>query len=65
MGAALRLVLLLLLAACGGQPYQGDFCLLATALRPNAGAWAAADALFRQQVVLHNETGAALCGWQP
>lgn len=65
MGALRRLALLVLLAGCGGQVQRSDFCLLAAPLRPNAGAWEAADRVFKQQIVLHNETGAALCGWEP
>ena len=65
MGPALTLALLLLLAGCGTQSYQGDFCLLATPLRPNGAAWDVADQSFKQQIVLHNETGVELCGWRP
>ena len=65
MGKALSLLCLLLLTACSGAAYESDFCLLAAPLRPNGAAWDAADQLFKQQVVVHNETGARLCGWQP
>jgi hypothetical protein len=70
MGQALRagavLALAALLAGCGGgATYLSDFCLQAKPLRPNAAAWAAADRSFKEEIVLHNETGAALCGWMP
>lgn len=70
MGQALTrtalLALLALLAGCGGgTTYVSDFCLQAKPLRPNAAAWTAADRSFEEQIVLHNETGATLCGWTP
>jgi hypothetical protein len=69
MGQALRPVAVLVFAAwlagCGGASYVSDFCLQARPLRPNAAAWAAADRSFKEALVLHNETGTALCGWTP
>jgi hypothetical protein len=64
MGKALSL-LCLLLTACADTTYESDFCLLAAPLRPNGAAWDAADQVFKQQIVLHNETGMQLCGWHP
>lgn len=64
MGKALIMVCLLL-AGCTAPTYAPDYCLLASPLRPNGAAWDAADQIFKQQVVTHNETGAKLCGWQP
>jgi len=57
-------LLALCLSACAA-PSADTFCLLASPLRPNGAAWDAADRQFKQEIVLHNETGAALCGWKP
>ena len=65
MGKALILAAALLLAGCPGPAYESDFCLLAAPLRPNTAAWLAADRVFKEQIVLHNETGVALCKWKP
>ena len=62
---ALAAALLALVAGCGGTTYLSEFCLQAKPLRPNAAAWQAADRSFKEAIVLHNETGVALCNWTP
>ena len=65
MGKALTLSLVLLVSACAENRYLSDFCLHAEPLLPNSAAWEAADRMFREQIVLHNEIGMELCGWRP
>jgi hypothetical protein len=52
-----------LIAGCVIEPRVGSDCDWAEPIRPSR-----ADQLSKgtaQQILTHNETGAALCGWRP
>lgn len=63
--AVIPLIYLHFVTACTQTQYLSDFCLHADPLRPNSAAWEAADRVFREQIVKHNEKGMELCGWEP
>lgn len=66
MGKGLILAAALLLAGCSERVvYVSDGCLWAQPIRPTAAEIAAMTAETVQQILAHNEKGAAVCGWVP
>lgn len=64
----LRTILLVaavgLAAGCQGTPAATDGCGWTKPIRPSAEDVAVISDALVEQILVHNETGAALCGWQ-
>ena len=51
------------IAGCAGRNV-GDFCDVASPIRPSVGAAAAMDRDDKTAIVKHNEYGEKVCGWR-
>jgi hypothetical protein len=51
------------IAGCAGRN-SGDFCEVASPIRPSAEAAAAMDWQDKATLLKHNEYGAKACGWR-
>lgn len=58
------LVVAVLLAGCT-TTRGGQYCQVAREIRPAAADAVAISDTLVEQIIAHNETGAALCGWTP
>ncbi|MCT4492640.1 hypothetical protein [Bosea minatitlanensis] len=55
--------ILITTSASGCAWNSGDFCDVATPIRPSAPAAAVMDRADKAAIVKHNEYGARACGW--
>lgn len=51
------------LAGCAGRN-AGDFCDVASPIRPSVAAATAMDQIDKAAILKHNEYGLRVCGWE-
>ena len=61
------MLLLISISAClgGCAKMAGDFCDVASPIKPTASAVAAMSDREKADILKHNEHGKEACGWQP